>query len=197
MTTPGRHILAVCTGNICRSPSIERLLDLRLAGSHQARSEFTVASAGTGAVTGAPIESTMADLLTRAGVDTADFRAQPVTMDLVDQADLILTATAAHRATIVRLAPKALARTFTLVEFALSLTHISPTDVVRLPLDERLPHLLANARQCRPALRSSGQAIDITDPYRQPFETYQAAFVAIQQAVDPIAQALIDTVTPL
>ena len=51
------HILVVCTGNICRSPYIER----RLAGL-LADTDAVVTSAGTRALVGAPIEPGSAEL---------------------------------------------------------------------------------------------------------------------------------------
>ncbi|WP_461170405.1 arsenate reductase/protein-tyrosine-phosphatase family protein [Arthrobacter sp. Z1-15] len=50
--TPFR-ILTVCTGNICRSPMAERLLQTGF--DEMAPGEFTVASAGTGALLGSGI----------------------------------------------------------------------------------------------------------------------------------------------
>ena len=59
--TAGRPftVLAVCTGNICRSPAVERLLVAELGPG----SDVHVVSAGVGAVVGAPISPPMAALL--------------------------------------------------------------------------------------------------------------------------------------
>jgi len=50
--TPGR-VLTVCTGNICRSPFLERALQAELDRSW-GRGEIEVASGGTGALAGSP-----------------------------------------------------------------------------------------------------------------------------------------------
>ena len=50
-------ILTVCTGNICRSPAVERLLTRKLGPT------VSVSSAGTHALVGHPIAEPMASLL--------------------------------------------------------------------------------------------------------------------------------------
>ena len=50
-------ILAVCTGNVCRSPAVERLLASKLGPT------VSVRSAGTHALVGHPISEPMAALL--------------------------------------------------------------------------------------------------------------------------------------
>ena len=60
-------ILAVCTGNICRSPAVERLLASQVAPS------VSVSSAGTHALVGHPISEPMATLLRQAAVEPEPF----------------------------------------------------------------------------------------------------------------------------
>src|SRR5690606_41368685 len=52
-------LLIVCTGNVCRSPAIERLFRSAFAEG----SGITVHSAGTGALVGEPIQGPMVQLL--------------------------------------------------------------------------------------------------------------------------------------
>ena len=54
-----RHILVVCVGNICRSPMAEALLKGALRG----QDEFTVESAGLGALVGHPASEAASKLL--------------------------------------------------------------------------------------------------------------------------------------
>jgi len=56
-------ILTVCTGNVCRSPAVERLLSTELGPTVQ------VSSAGTHALVGHPISQPMAALLTASGIE--------------------------------------------------------------------------------------------------------------------------------
>ena len=61
------RILTVCTGNICRSPVAERLLQ---AGLNQAvPGGFVVASAGTRAMVGEPMQPISADIVRTFGGD--------------------------------------------------------------------------------------------------------------------------------
>ena len=80
-------VLAVCTGNICRSPAVERLLAAELGvdtlATADATSEVVVASAGVGAVVGAPVPPQMASLVERAGASVAGFAARQLTEHLL------------------------------------------------------------------------------------------------------------------
>ncbi len=110
------HVLFVCTGNICRSPTAERLA----AGwvSRRGVTNFTTASAGTRAVVGHPMHSKAAVVLDGLGGDASAFAARQLTPRIASQADLILTMTTAHRDSVLEIAPSALRRTFTLGEAA-------------------------------------------------------------------------------
>ena len=177
------HILAVCTGNICRSPAIERLLDHQLSGS------AVVASAGTMAVVGAPIAEPMAQLLTGVDVPASGFAARRITQWMIDEADLILTASTEHRSAVVSLQPLAMKKTFTLLEFAGTMPHVSDS-VAHLPLDERLPALAHHAYHARPHLRFAREQIDIPDPYGRSEDVYVTAFTLISKAVEDISPLL-------
>lgn len=112
------RILVVCTANICRSPSAGLLLTEGLAGT-TAGPVTAVSSAGTSArpglglcpVAGAhlPEGAASAEL-----IDTHWSR--PLVPELIDKADLVLTAARAHRGAVTRARPNALDRTFTLRE---------------------------------------------------------------------------------
>lgn len=97
-------ILYVCTANICRSPSAAELLrDADLPGV-QVRSAGTVAAEGSPGCPRAPA---------LAGRDD-QHRSQRLTPELVDWADLILTAAREHRAVVLDLDRRARDRTFTI-----------------------------------------------------------------------------------
>ena len=91
------NVLIVCTGNVCRSPYIEyRLRDLLGERGPQ------IASAGTMALAGAPIDPSSGELLAGHGIDASGFVARQLTADMVREADLILTAAREHRADVAR-----------------------------------------------------------------------------------------------
>jgi protein-tyrosine phosphatase len=107
------RILVVCTANICRSPSVQRLLVDALA-EDAACAGIEVRSAGTLAIAGAPGCTLAPALAGRA----EDHRSTPLTADLVDWADLILTAARDHRSAVVTMVPAARTRTFTVRQAA-------------------------------------------------------------------------------
>jgi protein-tyrosine phosphatase len=110
-------MLFVCTGNICRSPTAERL-----AAAHASRrgiGGLSVSSAGTQAVVGRPIHPEAAQVIERLGGCAGGFTARRLTARMTADADLIITMTTAHRDAVVELAPQQLHRTFSLSEAAL------------------------------------------------------------------------------
>ncbi|MCL2470819.1 MAG: hypothetical protein FWF25_03645 [Propionibacteriaceae bacterium] len=182
--TTAPHILAVCTGNICRSPAIERLLSFYLSRSCR------ISSAGTGAVVGAPIASPMAAHLHSRHVSTSKFAARQITTGLIDDADLIVTATREHRSTVVALQPLAMRYTFTLKEFAHSAASADLATLGPLSVAERLTLLTEHAYKARPRMHLTGAQMDIPDPFQGTDEIYEVAFDMIFKAVSTIVYQL-------
>jgi low molecular weight protein-tyrosine phosphatase len=91
-----RHILVVCVGNICRSPMAEALLKSALRG----QDEFTVESAGLGALVGYPASDHALELMQEMGEDISEHRARQIHPDMVKQADLVLVMEAGHKRAI-------------------------------------------------------------------------------------------------
>ena len=85
--TPFR-ILTVCTGNICRSPMAERLLQTGF--DQMAPGEFTVASAGTGALVGSEIEPHVAGFIHVFGADSSNFVSRQLNANILAGQDLVL-----------------------------------------------------------------------------------------------------------
>ncbi len=110
---PVKHVLFVCTGNICRSPMAEGLFR-RLLGS---RGEITVASAGLHAVRGQPPSLFAVEVLRNEGVDISAIRSQPLTATLIERATHIFAMTGAHLEGIHMLYPHAGEKTYLLREF--------------------------------------------------------------------------------
>ena len=93
------RILTVCTGNICRSPVAERLLQ---AGLDQVRPDaFVVRSAGTRAMVGDPIQPSSADIVRTYGGTPDGFAARQLTPKILRESDLVLAMTAKHRGELV------------------------------------------------------------------------------------------------
>lgn len=112
-------VLFICTANICRSPYMELRASTLLLPDDRATLEL--ASAGTHGFRNRGVDQTMAGVLTERGVDgerIAAFRSRPLTRELVEAADLVLTAESSHRAYVLEEAPNAFRKVFTLGQFA-------------------------------------------------------------------------------
>src|SRR4051794_18586191 len=141
-------LLVVGETNVRRSPLAERLTQAYVADvlGEDGANTFRVASAGTQATPGAQMDSESALVLRGLGGETERFWAQRVNTELIEGADLVLTTTRDEREDVLLLAPRALARTFTLLEAADLLAHL---DVSERTLPDRargLVRAMANAR---------------------------------------------------
>jgi len=98
-------VLMVCTGNICRSPMMERIAAARIA---EEGLDVRVTSGGTSSEeSGNPIDHRARRVLERAGYDASDHRAHQVTAREVADADLVIAAEEHHRRRLLSLAPEA------------------------------------------------------------------------------------------
>lgn len=114
------RLLFVCTANRCRSPLAERLfrqaLGRQMSGPSTRR--WSIASAGTAVERGTTIHPQALTVLAERGADDRPASARQLTTQLITAADLVLTATRAHRAWVVSSLPAATRRTFTIQQFA-------------------------------------------------------------------------------
>lgn len=114
MHTVAIQILTVCTANICRSPTAARGLRVELDAAGITPDLITVDSAGVAALAGLPMCELADTLAAEALGVTGPHRSTPLTKDIAESADLILTADRGHRSAVGRLAPRTRSRTFTL-----------------------------------------------------------------------------------
>jgi protein-tyrosine phosphatase len=185
-------VLFVCTGNICRSPTAERLLRhaLRERLGEQA-SSFDVTSAGVGALVDEPIQPHAAALLTGRGVDVEGFAARQLDAALLTETDLLLAMTREHRAAAATQAPQVVPRLFTLREFARLAA--ASADQVGDDADpvERARQLVKAAAGMRGLARPGKPSDDdVPDPYGRPADAYRLPFALIGEAVDVVADLL-------
>lgn len=154
-----RNVLVVCTGNICRSPVLERLLARDLADRGV---EVSVSSAGTHAVDRGPDEHTRA-AAEMAGLDLAGHRGRMLTGPMIDAegADLVIGLTRAHARHVVSNRPDAGPRTGTVRELARLLAEAEAEPVA--PAWEQL-----FADRPPAALLEDDPRLDVPDPYGRP-----------------------------
>jgi protein-tyrosine phosphatase len=178
-------VLFVCTGNICRSPMAERLLAARLPES--ARDQVAVSSAGTHALVGYEMDGPSAQVLAELGGDGRDHVGRRLKRPLVDAADLILTATVAHRSQVLRESPGALRRAFTLLEFVRLGAPLTPAGQDEDGLRRRVAEVAGQRGLVDPP---EPGADDIADPYRQPMDVVRACGAQISAAIDGVLGVL-------
>jgi protein-tyrosine phosphatase len=178
-------ILAVCTGNVCRSPAVERLLASRLEPT------VSVTSAGTHALVGHSIAEPMAALLRDTGVEPDAFEARRLSEQMLKEADLVLAMTRAQRGLVVELWPPAVRRAFTLREFARLLNWVDPAALPAGPPAERLQAAVSLAAAGRGRERMSPDDDDVVDPFRLSRAAYAKSFAQITSAVDTIVYAIV------
>jgi len=129
------NVLMVCHGNLCRSPMAAALLQQRSDG-------LRVGSAGLAAEVGQPAAKEAVAALAEVGIDIRAHRAVQLTRQLANDADLILTMTAAQTRSLHSLYPVMRGRIFPLREF-------DDTDI-----DDPMGMPLAEFRTCRAALQT-------------------------------------------
>ncbi|MFZ4774659.1 MAG: serine hydroxymethyltransferase [Terrimicrobiaceae bacterium] len=93
MSSPSRHVLFVCTGNICRSPMAEGLFRKLTEGLKGVTTE----SAGLSAAKGQPPSTDAVRVLAADNIDISKLRSQPVTEDLLKRATHVFVMTRDHQ----------------------------------------------------------------------------------------------------
>lgn len=188
---PALRVLLVCTGNICRSAFAERLgrawLDENLGSE---AGVVQLASAGTRAVVGNGMHPQTALVLAGFGAEAGDFRARQLTAAHLADADLVLTMTRAHRREVLALAPRGLARTFTLREAAALVGLVEP----RAHSQRSASHVgarglvaaMADTRSRRPA----GDDDEVPDPINQPLDVHEHVGELIVDSLLPVLRRL-------
>jgi protein-tyrosine phosphatase len=167
-------VLFVCIGNVCRSPLGQHLLAARLPAER-----FEVSSAGVGALVGEPMNAEAAIHLESHGLTADGFAARQLTPGIVENSDLVLTATRAIRSRVLEDSPRALRRTFTVLEFAALLDLVpsgAPADIVAAAAEQRSRAVLDD--------------YDIPDPYGRGDSAHLLAAETMFAAVERIAKGL-------
>jgi protein-tyrosine phosphatase len=170
-------VIFVCTGNICRSPMAEQML---IQKAEKNKLPIKVVSAGVMAMTGDPMTPQSADAMTKRGFTPTKHISQDLTPKLLDEADLILTATLDHRSEIARMLPKASKYSFTIDEFArlTSFLRADPEfqeEFKKKPKETRdqyLKRAMQEAVLLRGMVPTNLDPKDVVDPYGESIEVY-------------------------
>lgn len=144
----------MCTANICRSAYAE-LMARHVLGPD---TSVEVGSAGTHGYLDHPIDPPMAEQLRARGVDPDGFRSRRLNPRLVTEADLVLTAEAAHRRRILEERPEAFRQVLTMGQLVRALDEAGPDHAARGP---------ELVRQLASSVRPPSRDDDVVDPYRR------------------------------
>jgi predicted ATP-grasp superfamily ATP-dependent carboligase/protein-tyrosine-phosphatase len=109
-----RKILVLCSGNICRSPFVDRFL---AEASNKRRLNLEILSAGLDTETGRTAYPMAKSVSRKFGIDLHDHRTTAISADLVDEAEIILVMEPNQKRQLVNRFPRAKGKTFLLGHF--------------------------------------------------------------------------------
>lgn len=135
-------LLFVCTGNVCRTPMA--IGSLRSLVSDELQKGLKVISAGTAALPGKQAASPAISVVAENGIDISDHRSRPLTKELLDEADLVLTMSIEHNDYIKGMGMGYLEKTFLLKEFG----HLPTGDERDLSIHDPLGGTEETYRKC-------------------------------------------------
>jgi protein-tyrosine phosphatase len=113
-------ILFVCSGNTCRSPMAEAIArrviadEMHVPEGELEKKGINVLSAGAYAMPGARATPQAVEAVKPLGADLTRHRSQPLTVELIHQADMIFTMGRSHASAVTALVPSAIEKTATL-----------------------------------------------------------------------------------
>ena len=168
-------VLFVCTANICRSPYME-LATRRLLGEG---SGIAVSSAGTHGFTDRAMSG---EMIGGYEPEAASFRSRRATIELVEEADLVLTAEASHRTYLLEETPGAFRKVFTLGQFAAAAAGLrGDTDA---PAGRALIEEIGRHRS------QADRSHDVADPHRKGPDLARACAARIEKLLAIVVPAL-------
>lgn len=182
-------ILFVCVGNVCRSPLAAAIVR---SGLEAAGVDVPVASAGTHALIGSPMDPLSVSILERYGIAPAAHAAVQLDRNLVQQSDLVLTATRQVRRSVVQLYAPAVKYVFTIRQFGRILADaeepFAPTDDSSAALVADLRSFVVKHRG--PSTLSEPGDDDVIDPHGRPRSVHATCANQMLSALQQLIVAL-------
>lgn len=175
---PSEAVLVLCRANVARSPLAGAML--RAALDRAGRRDVAVDTAGLDAEPGVPASDLACEVARARGLDLVQHSSGAVSHAALANASLVLTMSEAQRATVARLVPGLISRTFTLPELGRLLSS-EPYQ------GSTITELAVRAHRARPRTAPADGPEDISDPIGLPLRQYQRTADRIAQLVDEIA----------
>ena len=110
-----KSVLFVCTGNSCRSPLAEVLFNKRVAERNL--KEFTASSAGICAAAGGSASVQSRTVAKENGADLEKFVSRQITLEMINNSDLIIGMSQSHCQCIATAVPSAADKLRTLLSY--------------------------------------------------------------------------------
>lgn len=183
-------LLTVCTGNICRSPYAERLLQAGFEELHPGL--FEVSSAGTMAMVGQAMDRRAEERLIAAGGDSSGHEPRMLHTAMVDDSyDVVFAMSEEHRAEAVKESPRMLKRAYSIMMFAElfeALAADGSSRIVRggdpdsVAARWKNVGILASRLRSRIPMESLDQ-FDVPDPYKLGDDAYDAMEAALKPSI--------------
>jgi protein-tyrosine phosphatase len=182
----GGHFLVVCSANQCRSPLTAAMLGARC---DQLELGILVDSAGVQAIRGVPATPPTIDAAAGLGLDLSAHRSRPLTPEMTQSADLVLTMERRHVQEVVLATPEAFPRTFTLKELVRRGSAVGP----RAP-DESFAGWLERVHEGRrPAdLLGASDDDDVADPTGRVLADHRST----ASEIDALTTAFLELLVP-
>lgn len=113
-----KNILFVCTGNTCRSPMAEYIMNTFISQSGLGE-YFVSSSAGVATMDGLTASTGSVNACREMGIDISSHRSRQLTEEIIKSSDIIITMGSSHKNMILTYFPKeAEGKTFTIAEVA-------------------------------------------------------------------------------
>ncbi|MEX3565049.1 arsenate reductase/protein-tyrosine-phosphatase family protein [Micrococcus endophyticus] len=187
---PTVRVLAVCTGNICRSAFVHHTLQSQLNALLGERGTAVVTSAGTGPNQALTVPEPLLGHSPSRRVRAAlrEHRPRQLTAAVLRDQDLVLTATDEHLEEVLREDPGAVRRTFTVLGVGTLLGEHGEEVAAAVPAGAGVAALVDALADLRVRLISRGEEpdADLADPFRGPDEGY----AQMAETAGPIVELL-------